>query len=52
MSEKEIREFKKEMYKREWELKSSLLKIELIRIQNEQALNEIRQDLRRGRNER
>ncbi|MFK8793678.1 hypothetical protein [Planococcus plakortidis] len=48
MSDLQIREFRKEIYKKEWELESSLLKIELIRIQNEQALNEIKKDLRRG----
>lgn len=52
MSDLQIRELKKEMFKKEGELKGFLLKVQLIRIQNEQALNEMRQDLRRGRNER
>lgn len=52
MTTKEMSDFRREMFKKEGELKGFLLKVELMRIQNEQALNEIRQDLRRGRNER
>lgn len=52
MSDLQVREFRNDLHRKEWELQSFLLKVELTRIQNEQGINEIRMDLWRGNNER